>query len=263
MASESDIEDEPPHTPSQEAIFSSDMESLEAILAAVDVNARDEGGATLLHYALQRQASNPDVVRFLLQHGADPNVQPLTSDTTAGWTSLHYCASNSKAELAAMLLDAGAEVDAREFETIPIVLDAGIAVESTTPLLQCFKKYHPVHTLSIVIVLLSRGADPYQRDETGNNAYTLVMNLCHREPPQLPIYSLLCNVRSAGGWRKYANEPRARLLLLRTLTERGRATPPRGDVLARLFETRSRHALPPPVFFHVLTFWRTVRDAKY
>ena len=258
MASESDIEldiDEPPHTPSQEAIFSSDMESLEAILAAVDVNARDEGGATLLHYALQRQASNPEVVRFLLQHGADPNVQPLTSDTTAGWTSLHYCASNSKAELAAMLLDAGAEVDAREFETIPIVLDAWNAVESTTPLLQCFKNYHPVHTLSIVIVLLSRGADPYQRDETGNNAYTLAM--------KLPIYSLLFNVRSAGGWRKYANEPRARLLLLRTLTERGRATPPRGDVLARLFETRSRSALPPPVFFHVLTFWRTNRDAEY
>mmetsp|Transcript_23699 Transcript_23699/g.74052 ORF Transcript_23699/g.74052 Transcript_23699/m.74052 type:complete len:159 (+) Transcript_23699:925-1401(+) len=80
------------------------------------------------------------------------------------------------------------------------------------------------------------------------------------------IFALIRDVRRAGSWQKFVNQPRGRLLVLRTLCERGRATPPRarrGGAVTRLFETRSRGALPPPVFFHVLSFWRTDRDSTY
>ena len=61
--------------------------------------------------------------------------------------------------------------------------------------------------------------------------------------------------RAAGGtWRRYVTEPRKRLLVLRRLVERGRAAPPDGT-LARV------QGLPDVLFWKVLAFWRSSRDA--
>ena len=61
--------------------------------------------------------------------------------------------------------------------------------------------------------------------------------------------------RAAGGtWKRYANEPRKQLLVLRRLVERGRAAPPDGT-LARV------QGLPDVLFWKVLAFWRSSRDA--
>lgn len=76
---------------------------------------------------------------------------------------------------------------------------------------------------------------------------------------------LLRDVRLAGGWKRYVNAPRASLLILRELCNRGRAAPP--PELAALFCTssdnarRTRKALPTPIFWHVLGYWRSDRDA--
>ena len=76
--------------------------------------------------------------------------------------------------------------------------------------------------------------------------------------------ALLADVRAAGSWKRYANEPRVQLVVLRKLAESGRAVATRG-VLTRLFAPRRRvqsigSPLPDVLFWKVLSFWRTDRD---
>ena len=70
--------------------------------------------------------------------------------------------------------------------------------------------------------------------------------------------ALLAEVRAAGSWKRYANEPRVQLVVLRKLTERGRAKVPRYHrILTHLF---ARRTLPDVLFWKILEFWRTDRD---
>jgi len=49
-----------------------------------------------------------DIVRFLLQHGCDPN-----ATTMRGETSLHLAARGNQTDVMKLLIHGGAEVDAR------------------------------------------------------------------------------------------------------------------------------------------------------
>ena len=69
--------------------------------------------------------------------------------------------------------------------------------------------------------------------------------------------ALLAEVRAAGSWKRYANEPRVQLVVLRKLTERRRARVPRYHFMHTLFARRS---LPDVLFWKILEFWRTDRD---
>ena len=70
---------------------------------------------------------------------------------------------------------------------------------------------------------------------------------------------------ASGSWKRYANEPRVQLVVLRKLAENGRAVATRG-VATRLFAPRRRvqamgsRALPDVLFWKILEFWRTDRD---
>ena len=68
------------------------------------------------------------------------------------------------------------------------------------------------------------------------------------------VVALFDEIYAAGSWKRYANEPRVQLLMLRCLCAKGRAAPPPG-MFANLL------ALPTAVFWSVLKFWRTSRDA--
>ena len=68
------------------------------------------------------------------------------------------------------------------------------------------------------------------------------------------VIELLSDVRAAGSWKRYVNEPRRQLLSLQKLYHAKRASP-RASVLAALYE------LPPPLVWTVLKFWRSSRDA--
>jgi len=68
------------------------------------------------------------------------------------------------------------------------------------------------------------------------------------------VVALFDEIDAAGSWKRYANEPRVRLLMLRCLCAEGRAFPPAG-VFTNLV------ALPTAVFWTVLSFWRTSCDA--
>ncbi len=125
-----------------------------------------------------------ELVRFLLKHGADPNVEvddgytclltaiesdadestPIVGELiragadihatgTNGWTPLHMAAACGQVEKASLLIDAGADVNRRN------EIDA-----AETPLMEAAFAGQP----STVRLLLEHGADPSMRDTIHN-----------------------------------------------------------------------------------------------
>ena len=133
--------------------------------------------------------------------------------------------------------------------------------------------------LDAVICLLRHGASVEHRDKYGYDAFGYIMRHLHdfredweinREKrsrqgwycagydgPDINDHDLfatariLRGVQLVGGWRRFVDEPRRHLALLRELVARGRATPP--PLRYNLFDAT---ALPADCFFHVLKFWR-------
>src|SRR5947209_6750099 len=78
------------------------------LIAGADVNCRMEDGWTPL---LQASIHGPELVRLLLAHSADMNA---ASDL--GYTALHRAAAKGDTEVVKLLLEAGADVLAREIQ---------------------------------------------------------------------------------------------------------------------------------------------------
>lgn len=102
-----------------------------------------EFGTTPLMFAVSMIDCSPDLVKILLEAGANPNVT-----NRDGYTSLHYlvmsdCPAPPRHEIMRMLIKAGASVEARQYwDYTPLML---AVVEGTT---------------EDVAVLLEVGADP-------------------------------------------------------------------------------------------------------
>ena len=114
-----------------------------AVIAGADLNARDEYGATPLHLAAVNP--EPSVVAVLIEAGADPNAR----EAQVGATPLHAAAFyNPEPSVVAALIEAGADVDARtERGATPLHLAVG-------------KNPEP----SVVAALIEAGADPNARE---------------------------------------------------------------------------------------------------
>ena len=91
--------------------------------------------------------------------------------------------------------------------------------------------------LALLRLLLSRGADLRTKDRYGHTAIQIA-------GLGTPARALLSDIKAAGGWRSYVHRDRMRLLVLRALCEKGRATTGDG-LLARLFAAE-KVAPPPP-----------------
>ena len=108
-----------------------------------------------------------------------------------------------------------------------------------------------------------RNAEALARRKLSNEIYTgegIPQNpRIRRRPGAVEAFlALLADVRAAGSWKRYANEPRVQLVVLRKLAETGRARVPRYHCLhTRLF---ARRTLPDVLFWKILEFWRTDRD---
>jgi len=100
----------------------------------VDPNILSELRFTSLFIALS--SGHPEVVEFLLEHGADPNIK-----NNDGSTPLHYAADNSK--VVEVLLEHGADLNIRD-------------KYGATPLHDAAENGHP----EVVELLLEHGADP-------------------------------------------------------------------------------------------------------
>lgn len=121
-----------------------------ALLAAgADANAACKQGSRPLHWAAR---SSPGCVRALLEAGADPS-QLCNDGSVGGWTALMLSAGSGQAKSVALLLGAGAAVDAARGDGVTaLMLAAGCGSE------EC------------VGHLLASGASPFRRDLRGDSA---------------------------------------------------------------------------------------------
>ena len=236
------------------------------------------GVSRSLSYAAMHGAG--DTVRVLLRYGVNPSdAIPLLMAVQANdwiaymddWTRANAQAATSLGHqgMVRLLLKHGAAVDAKS------------TPKQLTPLILAAKLSGFV-SLGVVRELLAGGADLDLVDAKGRNAEALARRKLSNEIytgegiPQNPrvrrrpgaveaFLALLADVRAAGSWKRYANEPRVQLVVLRKLAENGRAVATRG-VATRLFAPRRRvqamgsRALPDVLFWKILEFWRTDRD---
>jgi ankyrin len=160
--------------------------------------------------------------------------------TNTGSTALHVAAHNRRYSAAVLLLDAGADVAARDRDS-----DTALHRAASNPL-----------SVKMCKLLLSRGASLDARTNSGLDPETLAR--MYNQPENADF---LADVRAAGGWSAYVAAPRNQLLALRReLPARRRTGPCRARAQAQLF-LDSR--IPDDVFMHVLTFWRSARDSAY
>lgn len=101
------------------AIVNGDHAGAESLLAHdADINAKDNKGGTLLHYAAGQ--GYMDVAELLLSHGADVKVKE-----EIGQTPLHIAASVGNMDVAELLLAHGADVNAKDnYGSTPLYLAA-------------------------------------------------------------------------------------------------------------------------------------------
>ena len=117
----------------------------------LDVNARNDHGMTPLYSALQTsRKAEPDVLRLLLDHGADIH---LPVHDRCCWSALHLAAKSENPEIVQMILERNPEVEARDGQ-------------GETPLLTASSGGNP----AVVQLLLDHGADPHARDDRGKTA---------------------------------------------------------------------------------------------
>ncbi len=202
-------------------------------------------------------AKNVAVALLLVAHGVD------VKEPYGLHSPLHFAAKMGnpgamprQEELIRALLDAGAPVDARTISAPPRT--------GATPLMHAANCGYT--SPRVLRLLLKYGSDVDAVDAEGRTAedharaalnYPTIPAeyVRHRGPGVVEgTLALFRDYRAAGGtWKRYANEPRKRLLVLRRLVERGRAAPPDGT-LARV------QGLPDVLFWKVLAFWRSDRD---
>lgn len=141
--------------PSQEAfdlLRKGDIAALRALVGQTPglVEARDDQGQTLLHYAASGR--DPDLVGFLVDKGAKVDLAGAQTKTP-----LHLAAINDRREIAAVLLKRGASLEIRD--------DYG-----RTALVLCARERGQVATAR---VLIDAGADINAIDKFGSSALEL------------------------------------------------------------------------------------------
>ena len=153
------------------------LEEVAACLdTGVDLNARDDAGATPLHRAVEN-TENPNVFKVLLNAGANPNARDNNK-----WTPLHYAVALGKnTGVIEILLNAGADIEAQsKYKQTPLFLavlfkrPAAIKVlsEVGADRARAKDKWTSLHWAATynenpvaIKTLINTGADPKDRDD--------------------------------------------------------------------------------------------------
>ena len=100
------------NSPLHAATYFGDLEMVQVLLDyGLDVNTQDNFGFTPLNFTLEyRSKIDPGLVRFLLDHGADPNVRAIYS----GNAPLHRESQSGRVEIARLLVEHGADVEVQD-----------------------------------------------------------------------------------------------------------------------------------------------------
>ena len=173
---------------------------------------------------------------------------------------LHAAAIGCRCRAAALLLDAGANVNARDqvsqYLEWTALHNAAVSGRDGT-VGRC--------DVEMCKLLLSRGASTDAVTASGFDAETLA-----RRYTRMGFAKLLADVRAAGGWAAYVAAPRRELLNLRHELQTQPHTSPQGRLFldtglytgpkAQLFLDPQ---IPDDAFMYVLQFWRCARDSGY
>ena len=240
-----------------EAARRGDLRGVKVALAqGADVNAEIDGECENTMLVISLDYKHYDVVRFLLEHGANPN---LTNTENGGFPLLYA----RTARLIDLLVAHGADVNRQHGD-------------GDTPLMARVVQ----RDIESVRALLRHGASPSIRDDRDETALTKAqrgreivrINGWMEDMDELQaaeaVIELLQAVEAAGSYKRYLREPVIQLLALRYLSLAGRASAPAN--LLRLFgappvrnagkaRTRACRAastpLPDEVFKLILGFW--------
>ena len=211
--------------------------------------------------SLLTRSNHPYLTKFLLERGADVNCVD-----GRGWTPLYYTCGvpnpiGGGTDIINMLLDAGAEIDAKTPEAVYGVAIAGETALSTS--LDWFRHEDAKTALRYVTLLLRRGAslddcwggmpaedclrhieDPHAFGEDINEIYDEQMD------PSVATNEdfIACKKLIADERRRRFVAKRKEILRLRSLALRGRAKP---DALLAAVAR-----LPNEMAWHVISYWR-------
>ena len=148
------------------AIERRDVAAVRALLTADPSLARERhsSGSTPLHEVV----GHPELVRLLLDHGADPNARDVGDNATP----LHFAAASAPLESVRLLLDAGADVngfgDLHESDVIGWAVGDGVDVRH-----------------DVVALLLERGARHHIFSAIGMANLDLVQSIVEENPDAL------------------------------------------------------------------------------
>ena len=142
---------------SEYRIFGSNEPMIRLLLSrGARIDDRDNEGWTPLLTVLSQWADQPNLVRFLLDSGAN-----VRAKTKAGKTALTIAAMQGKEDMVALVLSKGVDVNARD-------------IDGVTPLMVAASGRLDVHA-SIVKTLLAHGADVNAKDNEGRTAIEKAM----------------------------------------------------------------------------------------
>lgn len=140
-----------------------------------NANSADSFGLAPLNLAVCCKDVDPSLIEHLIQKGADVNYK----NTSDGWKGLHYAISCGSDDMARLLIEKGADVNA-------------IADDGTTPLILAAKN----DSVFIAKLLLEKGADVNWRDIKKKSAMSYakgILGIFHKKKKMIQL------LESAGG----------------------------------------------------------------
>jgi len=169
-----------------------------------DINQPDEAGATALLLATSR--SDSETIRYLLQHGADPN-RGYSRNINFGNTPLHVAAEADNLPVVTLLVEHGVDVNSRNgdnatalmpavmlghLEVVSYLLDHGadlnvVDKHGVTPLRWALvaasaNRARRSDPFSMIELLIARGAHINAKDADGNSPLMAYLEACDIAP---------------------------------------------------------------------------------